>query len=67
VYEGETASEAGGESGLGDQARDQSQRLLAAIQIVCPSAGMSNKWLEQQGLFSLKQLWGALAPLQGTA
>ena len=28
---------------------------------------MSNKWLEQQGLLSLKQLWGALAPLRGTA
>jgi RNA-directed DNA polymerase len=29
--------------------------------------GMSNKWLEQQGLLSLKHLWGALAPLRGTA
>ncbi len=29
--------------------------------------GMSNKYLEQQGLLSLKQLWGALAPLRGTA
>ena len=28
---------------------------------------MSNKWLEQQGLLSLKQRWGALAPLRGTA
>jgi RNA-directed DNA polymerase len=28
---------------------------------------MSTKWLEQQGLLSLKQLWGALAPLRGTA
>jgi RNA-directed DNA polymerase len=28
---------------------------------------MSKKWLEQQGLLSLKQLWGALAPLRGTA
>ena len=28
---------------------------------------MSNKWLEQQGLVSLKQRWGALAPLRGTA
>ena len=28
---------------------------------------MSNKWLEQQGLLSLKQRWVALAPLRGTA
>ena len=28
---------------------------------------LSNKWLQQQGLLSLKQLWGALAPLRGTA
>jgi RNA-directed DNA polymerase len=28
---------------------------------------MPNKWLEQQGLLSLKQLWGQLAPLRGTA
>ena len=28
---------------------------------------MSNKWLEQQGLLSLKQLWSELAPLRGTA
>ena len=28
---------------------------------------MSTKWLEKQGLLSLKQLWGALAPLRGTA
>jgi len=28
---------------------------------------MSKKWLEQQGLLSLKQLWGALAPLRGIA
>ena len=28
---------------------------------------MSNKWLEQQGLLSLKQGWVALAPLRGTA
>ena len=28
---------------------------------------MPNKWLEQQGLFSLKQRWVALAPLRGTA
>ena len=28
---------------------------------------MSTKWLEQQGILSLKQLWGALAPLRGTA
>ena len=26
-----------------------------------------NKWLEQQGLLSLKQLWCDLAPLRGTA
>jgi hypothetical protein len=28
---------------------------------------MPNKWLEQQGLLSLKQLWSELAPLRGTA
>ena len=28
---------------------------------------MPNKWLEQQGLLSLKQLWSQLAPLRGTA
>jgi RNA-directed DNA polymerase len=28
---------------------------------------MPNKWLEQQGLLSLKQGWVALAPLRGTA
>ena len=28
---------------------------------------MPNKWLEQQGLVSLKHLWGQLAPLRGTA
>jgi RNA-directed DNA polymerase len=28
---------------------------------------MPNKWLEQQGLLSLKQLWCDLAPLRGTA
>ena len=28
---------------------------------------MPNKWLEQQGLLSLKQRWVALAPLRGTA
>ena len=28
---------------------------------------MPNKWLEQQGLLSLKQLWSKLAPLRGTA
>ena len=28
---------------------------------------MTNKWLEQQGLVSLKQLWCDLAPLRGTA
>ena len=28
---------------------------------------MPNKWLEQQGLLSLKQLWSDLAPLRGTA
>ncbi len=28
---------------------------------------MPNKWLEQQGLLSLKHLWGQLAPLRGTA
>ena len=28
---------------------------------------MPNKWLEQQGLLSLKQLWSELAPLPGTA
>jgi RNA-directed DNA polymerase len=28
---------------------------------------MTTKWLEKQGLLSLKQLWGALAPLRGTA
>jgi len=28
---------------------------------------MTNKWLEQQGLLSLKQLWCDLAPLRGTA
>ena len=28
---------------------------------------MTNKWLEQQGLVSLKQLWSDLAPLRGTA
>jgi len=28
---------------------------------------MSNKWLAQQGLLSLKQLWSELAPLRGTA
>jgi RNA-directed DNA polymerase len=28
---------------------------------------MPNKWLEQQGLISLKHLWGQLAPLRGTA
>jgi RNA-directed DNA polymerase len=28
---------------------------------------MPNKWLAQQGLLSLKQLWSELAPLRGTA
>jgi RNA-directed DNA polymerase len=28
---------------------------------------MTNKWLSQQGLLSLKQLWCDLAPLRGTA
>ena len=28
---------------------------------------MPNKWLKQQGLLSLKQLWSELAPLRGTA
>ena len=28
---------------------------------------MPNKWLEQLGLLSLKQLWCDLAPLRGTA
>ncbi len=28
---------------------------------------MTNKWLEQQGLVSLKQLWCDLAPLRRTA
>ena len=28
---------------------------------------MPNKWLTQQGLLSLKQLWSDLAPLRGTA
>ncbi len=28
---------------------------------------MPNKWLEQQGLLSLKQLWSELAPLRGIA
>jgi hypothetical protein len=28
---------------------------------------MPNKWLEQQGLLSLKQLWSDLALLRGTA
>ena len=28
---------------------------------------MTNKWLEAQGLLSLKQLWSELAPLRGTA
>lgn len=28
---------------------------------------MPNKWLVQQGLLSLKQLWSDLAPLRGTA
>ena len=28
---------------------------------------MPNKWLTQQGLLSLKQLWSELAPLRGTA
>ena len=28
---------------------------------------MSTKWLAKQGLLSSKQLWGALAPLRGTA
>jgi RNA-directed DNA polymerase len=28
---------------------------------------MPNKWLEQQGLLSLKPLWSQLAPLRGTA
>jgi RNA-directed DNA polymerase len=28
---------------------------------------MPNKWLEQQGLLSLKQLWCEMAPLRGTA
>ena len=28
---------------------------------------MPNKWLEQQGLLSLKQLWWQLTPLRGTA
>ena len=28
---------------------------------------MPNKWLQQQGLLSLKQLWSELAPLRGTA
>ena len=28
---------------------------------------MPNKWLEQQGLLSLKQLWYELASLRGTA
>jgi len=28
---------------------------------------MPDKWLEQQGLLSLKQLWCDLAPLRGTA
>ena len=28
---------------------------------------MPNKWLQQQGLLSLKQLWCDIAPLRGTA
>jgi hypothetical protein len=28
---------------------------------------MTNKWLEEKGLFSLKQRWSELAPLRGTA
>jgi len=28
---------------------------------------MPNKWLHEQGLLSLKQLWCDLAPLRGTA
>ena len=28
---------------------------------------MTNKWLQEQGLFSLKQRWSELAPLRGTA
>jgi hypothetical protein len=28
---------------------------------------MPNKWLAQQGLLSLKQLWADLAPLRGIA
>ncbi len=28
---------------------------------------MTNQWLQQQGLLSLKQLWCDLAPLRGTA
>ena len=28
---------------------------------------MTNKWLTEKGLFSIKQRWSELAPLRGTA
>ena len=34
---------------------------------IASGVGMTNKWLEQQGLVSLKSLWAQLAPLRRTA
>ena len=34
---------------------------------IASGVGLTNKWLEQQGLLSIKTLWSQLAPLHRTA
>lgn len=41
--------------------------VQGALQPTALRYAMPNKWLEQQGLLSLKQRWVELAPLRGTA
>lgn len=34
---------------------------------IASGVGLTNQWLKEQGMFSLKSLWAELAPLRRTA
>jgi len=48
----------------GNSPRTQPPKLLAYVQNHCQRGGLTNAWLAEQGLLSLKTLWAELAPLR---